>query len=124
MRNDADSLVAAMHREAAARLGGKGILQPEPAMIDFTQLPEASPTSPLCREWNTYRREISRLLADGHEGKFVLIKDETIVGLFDTWDEARQAGLQRYLLKPFLVHQVQRREPVLRLRGYSLPCHN
>ena len=67
-------------------------------------------------ELKTYEQEREHLL-DSEEGKFVLIKDETIVGLFDTWDEARQAGLQRYLLKPFLVHQVQRREPVLRLRS-------
>jgi hypothetical protein len=53
---------------------------------------------------------------------FVLIKDDVVIGLYDTWDAARAAGLQRYLLSVFLVHQVQRREPILRLRGYNLPC--
>jgi hypothetical protein len=85
-------------------------------------LPEASPDSLLHQGWNTYRQEVARLLAEGQEGKFVRVKDDAVIGLYDTWDVAREAGLRRYLLSPFLVHQVQSREPILRMRGYNLPC--
>jgi hypothetical protein len=90
--------------------------------IPYTELPEMNDGGPLCEEWNTYRREVARLLADGHEGKFVLIKGDQIVSLHDAWGAAREAGLQLYLLKPFLVQQVRSREPLMRIRGYSLPC--
>ncbi len=90
--------------------------------IHHTELPEARPGDALYQEWSTYRREAARLLVEGQEGKFVLIKGGQVVGLHDTWDAAREAGLRLYLLQPFLVQQVRSEEPVLRLRGYSLPC--
>ena len=77
--------------------------------------------SPLATEWDTYRREGGRLLAEGLEGKFVLIKGEEVISLYDTWDAARDDGLKRYLEQPFLVHQVRTWEPLLRMRGYCLP---
>ena len=89
--------------------------------IHYTELPEASGKSPLSREWNCFRREVVRLLAEGHEGKFVSIKDEQVVGLYSSWDEAREAGLRRYLLEPFLVQYILTVEPLRRIRGYSLP---
>ena len=92
------------------------------ATVHYTELPESNPASPLCREWGFYRREVGRLLAEGREGKFVLIHGETVLGFFDTWTAAREAGLKRFLLTPFLVHQVQTRERVLRMRGHNLPC--
>jgi hypothetical protein len=90
--------------------------------ISQTDLPEAGAADLLYAEWNTYRREAARLLAEGGEGKFVLIKGDQVVSLHDTWDIARQAGLRLYLLEPFLVHEIRSEEPILRLRGYSLPC--
>ncbi|HZY90039.1 MAG TPA: hypothetical protein VFE78_34780 [Gemmataceae bacterium] len=122
MNENGRTLVEAMHREAVERLRAQPLPPAEQPTIHHAELPEASPDSPLYQAWNTYRREVGRLLAEGQEGRFVLIKDNVVFGLFDTWDKARMAGLQRYLLSPFLVHQVQRREPVLRLRGYNLPC--
>lgn len=122
MDENGRALVEAMHREAVERLRGQPLPPAEPPTIHYTELPEASPDSPLHQAWNTYRQEVGRLLAEGQEGMFVLVKDDAVIGLYDTWDAAREAGLQRYLLSPFLVHQVQTREPVLRVRGYNLPC--
>ena len=34
--------------------------------VHHTQLPEARPGDVLSQEWNTYRREAARLLAQGH----------------------------------------------------------
>ena len=41
--------------------------------IPHTELPAAKPCEELATEWNTYRREVGRLLAEGQDGKFVLI---------------------------------------------------
>jgi hypothetical protein len=122
MNENGRARVEAMHREATERLRGQPLPPVETPSIHYTELPEASPDSPLYQAWNTYRRDVGRLLAEGHEGKFVLIKDEAVIELYDTWDAAREAGLQRYLLSPFLAHQVQTREPILRMRGYNMPC--
>ncbi len=39
-------------------------------------------------------------------GKFVLVKEETLAGFFDTLDEALAAGASRYGLSSFLIRQV------------------
>ena len=49
-------------------------------------------------------------------------KESAIRVIYDTWDLAREAGLRLYLLAPFLVQRVCTVEPLLRLRGYGLPC--
>jgi hypothetical protein len=87
-----------------------------------TELPAGQTGDLLSQEWETYRHEVTRLLAEGQEEKFVLIKGQQIIAVYDTWEAAREAGLRLYLLEPFLVRQVLADEPVLRVRGYSLPC--
>src|ERR1700741_3917299 len=43
--------------------------------IHYTELGDADPNSQLYVEWSCYKREVGRLLAEGNEGRFVLIKD-------------------------------------------------
>lgn len=38
------------------------------------------PGSPIETEWNFYRRQRERLIAEGHEGRHVLIKGEEVLG--------------------------------------------
>jgi hypothetical protein len=109
-----DEVIARLHREAAARGSEHPAPTEEPPTVHYTELPEAKPDSPLYREWNTYRREVGRLLAEGLGGRHVLIKDEEILGTWATHDEAMTAGYQRFLGQPFLVHRVEERERVLR----------
>lgn len=109
-----DELIDQFHREAAAQACQSSLPPPAVPAVHFTQLPEAKPDSPLYHEWNTYLREVGRLLAEGNEGRHVLVKGERIVGLWDTHDAAMTAGYQRFPGQPFLVHQVQERERVLR----------
>jgi hypothetical protein len=90
----------------------------------YTELAEALPDDVFFHEWNTYRREVGRLLSQGSEGKFVLIKGQTVIGLFDHQDLALAEGNRRFPCQTFLVHQVQETEPVVRVRGYNLPCLN
>lgn len=86
--------------------------------IHWSALPEDTRGDDHARDWNFYRREVGRLLTEGHEGKWVLIKGEQIIGMWGTSDEAFAAGYQRYLMQQFLVHQIQTREPLLRMPNF------
>jgi hypothetical protein len=81
--------------------------------IHHSQLVPAAPNSPLAVEWEFYRREVDRLIGAGHEGKWVLIKGEEIIGIFDTEEQAYAVGSARFLLQPKLIHRILTREPVL-----------
>jgi hypothetical protein len=80
--------------------------------IHYTELMPAEPASPNAQAWETYRREAGRLLAEGHEGKWALLKDERIVGIFDTYDAARDVGSKQFLLQGYLIQQIRTSEPV------------
>jgi hypothetical protein len=111
-RQHASELMDAMHRAAAE--SQHPVAPDPPPMVHYTELPEAKSDSPLYREWNFYRREAGRLLVEGNANRHVLIKGETIVGVWETHDEAMTAGYRHFLGQPFLVHQIQERERVLR----------
>jgi hypothetical protein len=116
------ALVEKMHREAIeqARLQPQPLREPAGG-VHYTELPEAKPGEPLAEEWNTYRREIGRWLAEGLEGRHVLIKGEEVIGIFDTAEGAQREGLTRYVLQPFFVHPIRTEEPYLRIRGINWP---
>jgi hypothetical protein len=80
--------------------------------VHWTKLaPETN--GPPAREWNYYLREIGRLLAEGHEGRWLLIKGEEILGIWDTYAEANEA--QSRLSQPVFVHRILTYEPRIRL---------
>jgi hypothetical protein len=89
-------------------------LRPEPDTIHYTDLPADPAETPAARDWNFYLRTVGRLLAEGHAGRWALIRGERVVGIWDTAAEARAAAADRFLMQPVLVHQVREREPVLR----------
>ncbi len=80
--------------------------------IHYTELPAYEPNTPLCAEWNVYRHEAGHLIAEGYQGKWILIKGEEIIGIWETEAEALDEGYRRYLLQPFLVHQIMTWERV------------
>jgi hypothetical protein len=90
--------------------------QPTYPTIHFTELQPAQSGSQLAQEWEVYRREVGRLLSEGNEGKYVLIKEDQILGLWDTREEAMAVGRRHFLGQAFLVHQVQTRERLFRVR--------
>jgi hypothetical protein len=47
-------------------------------------------------EIRTYLRALPRLLADGHQGRHALIKGEELLSIWDTHDDAYQAGCERF----------------------------
>jgi hypothetical protein len=65
----------------------------------------------LDRELETYRRELPRLLAEGHEGKFALVHGDRVDSLWDTDQQAYEEGCKRFKLELFLVQQVVKDEP-------------
>ncbi|HEY7424975.1 MAG TPA: hypothetical protein VH682_12160 [Gemmataceae bacterium] len=93
----------------------------EPPTIHYTELPPSEPGSAIAEEWETYRREVGRLLAEGNEGRYILIKGRQIIGIWNTRKEAFAAADQRFPLQPFLVHQIQERERIHRI-GYNRLC--
>jgi hypothetical protein len=94
----------------------------EPPTIPYTELPPPQVHSQLFQEWNFYRREAGRLLADGQEGRFVLIKGEDLIGIWSTREEAEAVALKKYLMQPCLIHQVRSREPVVRTSARFWRC--
>jgi hypothetical protein len=66
---------------------------------------------PLEAEANTYRREVARLLAEGHAGRYALIKGDEVVSIWDTQRDALQAGCDQYGLEPFAVVKIDKRDP-------------
>ena len=96
--------------------------QPDRPTIHWTDLAEAPPGSRIATEWNFYLKQVGRLLAEGHEGRWVLIKGEEIIGIWDTQKEADQVRVQRFLKQDVLIHQVLTFEPVLRGPTYFRLC--
>jgi hypothetical protein len=62
--------------------------------IHYTQMTEEPPDSKIYQEFQTFRREMPRLLAEGHEGKWALISGDEVLGLYATFDEAYDQGLK------------------------------
>lgn len=53
------------------------------------------------RENQTYQDKLHEL--EQHQGKYVLIKGEEIVGIYDTYRDALNDGYAKFNLTPFLV---------------------
>jgi hypothetical protein len=86
-------------------------------------LPDLPPDHPLAAEWKTYRREAGRLLAEGHEGRYVLAKGNRVLSVWDTWRDAVQAGRERFGLETFLVYPLQSVElPIDVQEHYARVC--
>ena len=60
---------------------------------------------PLKAEYDYYMKEKATLVPK-YEGKFVIIKDEEVIGPFDTDADAYQAALLKFGIVPFLITPV------------------
>jgi hypothetical protein len=68
-------------------------------------------TMPLETEATTYRREVGRLLAEGHAGRHALIKGEEVISIWDTQRDALQAGRDKFGLDDIAVVRIDERDP-------------
>jgi hypothetical protein len=65
----------------------------------------------LAVEIATYKARLPELLA--HEGEYVLIKGDEVIGFFKTSRAAVRAGYRRFGIVPLLVKQIAAVEPVI-----------
>jgi len=77
------------------------------------------PLAPLAGAMATYRERLPELLPE-HEGRFVLIRDSAIVGVFPDRSAALREGYRRFGIVSFLVRQIAASEPVVYL-PYVVP---
>jgi hypothetical protein len=62
---------------------------------------------PLERELETIRRELPGLLKEeGNRGKFALIHADEVDSIWETLDQALEAGYERFDLDQFLVKEI------------------
>jgi hypothetical protein len=108
------------HRGQVERTGGS---LPHPAAVHHTELPEGPADSPIAIEWNFYRRIVGQLLGNGYEGKWLLLKNEEIVSIWDTEAEADRFRIDRFPQQAVLMKQILTHEPVLRI-GFNRLCRS
>jgi hypothetical protein len=61
----------------------------------------------LAVELATFERELPRLLAQGEQDRWVVVRSTDILAICDTFDEALQAGYDRFPQAAFLVQQIK-----------------
>ena len=50
----------------------------------------------VAREMETIYRELPRLLSEGEEGRFALVRGDEVFSVWDTWEDAVQAGYDKF----------------------------
>lgn len=75
--------------------------------------------STLKKELQVFAQNLGALLAD--EGKFAVISGDTILGTYDSFEEAVKAGYGSFGLTPFLVKQILSVDEVIFLDRGALP---
>src|SRR5436305_1953424 len=58
------------------------------------------------RDLQTYRRELPRLLQEGHAGRYAIVRDGQVVSVWDTLGDALQAAGERFGPEPVATYQV------------------
>ena len=71
------------------------------------------------KELQYYDAHREELLKE-HEGKFVLIKEGSLVGVFASEEEAYEDGLRHFGNQPFLIRRVAAEEEVVHLPALLL----
>lgn len=78
--------------------------------------------NPLATELSIFESNKSRWLEE-HEGEYVLIKGEEVVGFFEGEFDAARIGFERFGDNvPILVRQITSFDPVLHIKGENVPC--
>jgi len=108
------------HRE------GRFVKSETPPVIDITRLPPVDDVGRPSPEWQTFRRERDRLIAERHEGKWALLSRGEVVGLFEAEGAARDDGYRRFFEAGFLVQPVATYQPTVRCPRwlyFACPTH-
>jgi hypothetical protein len=81
------------------------------AIPDHQNGEREDPVAEIAQEIATYRSRLPELLA--HEGQFVLIKGDQVIGFFGDASAAIREGYRRFGLVPLLVKRITAIEPVV-----------
>src|SRR5438093_6487834 len=94
--------------------GAKGPVQVKPEVFDWRQFDPAQieddGDDSLVVELTTYRDRLEELLKD--EGKYVLIKGQDVIGIYDSRDAALREAVARFRDAPALVQRIAATEMV------------
>ena len=66
----------------------------------------------LNREYQHFKQIKNDLLQQGNEGKFALIKGESLIDIFHSEKDAYEAGVKRFGTDIFLVQKISKEEAV------------
>ena len=72
------------------------------------------------KEIETYQQKLPEWKE--HEGKFVLIRGDTVVDFFTSYDDAIGQGYKQFGLNPFLVKQISTIGQVQYITRFVDPC--
>lgn len=61
---------------------------------------------PLTIELKTYEAKRKELIKE-HNGKYILIKEKEIIGIYETQQDAIKIGIERFGNTPFLVKKIE-----------------
>lgn len=75
------------------------------------------------KELEAFDRELPRLLAES-PGKFALVHQDSVVGVFDTYQDAVTAGYAGFKLDPFMVKRIAQPEEILYFSRDLAICRN
>lgn len=88
-------------------------------MTTSTALPTGWETSPRAQEMRTYEAHKAELLQTA-PGKYALIKDSDVIGLYDDNEGALAEGYRLFRLKGFMVQRVQEELDTFYIGGSAL----
>jgi hypothetical protein len=84
----------------------------QPTDEDLTILRSHLPESARAQEADclAWWRELPRLVAEGEENRFALVREGRVVSVWDTYGDAIQAGYDKFGDRPFLTPKITRQE--------------
>jgi hypothetical protein len=79
------------------------------------------PRLPLEAEMAFFEAHRAAWIEEGREEQWVAVKDADVLGFFDSMTDAYAAGVIRLGIQPFLIKQVLREDPIVRIPRARLP---
>jgi hypothetical protein len=123
MQESLKDLKARMIREAFEAVMYDPPLPPPPppqwTSVHFSELKENRSSDPTAEGWNVYVREVARLIAEGNEGKWVVIAEGRLIGVYDTKGEGYDAIDEGKFTWPSILKQIRVHE---QLRPAPIRC--
>src|SRR5437773_787605 len=86
--------------------------RPNYRCVHYSDLSPSKPGEVFWEEYNTYLDNLPRWLAQGLEGKWAVLTGPKVHGIFDTQEDAQQAGCQDFEPGSFCVKRIEEWEPV------------